>query len=142
MTVITTETLIKTIKKALVKDPNDLSLWSYLRTTVRASKAVWSSAYINDLPDAAFALIQSGGELDEGGMTTPRSLRKLPHHISTVTDGADNDTADWPHVINGLARVDQVEGASDEEKALAKEHLQKHFDEIKAETGDEEEILI
>ena len=37
----------------------------------------WSTSYINDLPDAAFAVIESGGRKDAQGKTIPRRLRHL-----------------------------------------------------------------
>jgi hypothetical protein len=41
--------------------------------------AEWTTKYINDLPDTAFALVVKG-EKDEGGKTVPRTNRNLPHH--------------------------------------------------------------
>jgi hypothetical protein len=49
-------------------------------------------AEINDLPDRAFAYIEPGGEKDEQGKTTPRSLRHFPIHDSA-------------HIRNALARL-------------------------------------
>ena len=49
----------------------------------------------NDLPDSAFAYIESGGEKDEGGRTKPRSLRHYP-----IQDAA--------HARNALARASQA----------------------------------
>jgi hypothetical protein len=49
-------------------------------------------AEINDLPDRAFAYIEEGGEKDEQGKTTPRSLRHFPIH-------------DAAHIRNALARL-------------------------------------
>lgn len=57
-------------------------------------KAKLSSAEQNDLPDSAFAHIESGGEKDESGKTTPRSKRHFPVH-------------DEAHVRNALARAPQ-----------------------------------
>jgi hypothetical protein len=84
-------------------------------------KAVWSSSYVNDLADSAFALIMPGGEKDAEGKTTPRSLRKLPHHDSS---GA----LDAAHVRNGLSRAPQMTGVSDAQRARATAHLQRHLD--------------
>lgn len=53
-----------------------------------------SAASINDLPDEDFAYIEPGGEKDEDGKTTPRSLRHFPIH-------------DAAHVRNALARASQ-----------------------------------
>lgn len=63
-------------------------------------RAEWTAAYINDLPDSAFACILSGGEKDESGKTVPRSLRKYPHHDAS---GA----VDAAHLANARARVRQ-----------------------------------
>jgi len=79
---------------------------------------VWTRAYINDLPDAAFAVVLPGGKKDETGKTVPRSLRKFPHHRS---DG----TIDIPHLRNANARVSQSK-IPDEYKRKAKEHLDRH----------------
>src|ERR1043166_2958780 len=53
-----------------------------------------TSASINNLPDSAFAYIESGGSKDSSGRTTPRSLRHFPIH-------------DAAHVRNALARAPQ-----------------------------------
>ena len=57
-------------------------------------RAAMSAASINDLPDSAFAFIQSGGKKDASGKTVPRSLRHFPIH-------------DAAHVRNALARAPQ-----------------------------------
>jgi len=82
----------------------------------QVKEAEWDAAYINDLPDSAFAVIASGGQKDDEGKTTPRSLRHLPHHKA---DGS----LDLPHLRNALARMNQIEGAS---QAEAKKHLCAH----------------
>jgi HK97 family phage prohead protease len=90
-------------------------------TDVKAEdKAVWSAAFVNDLPDASFALILPGGSKDDSGKTTPRSLRKLPHHDAS---GA----LDPAHVRNGLARAPQMTGVSDAQRARATAHLERHL---------------
>ena len=58
------------------------------------AKAAASTATQNDHPDSDFAYIESGGTKDEGGKTTPRSLRHFP-----VYDAA--------HTRNALARAPQ-----------------------------------
>jgi site-specific DNA-adenine methylase len=63
-------------------------------------KAVWSRAYINDLPDESFLFIEPGGEKDEDGKTMPRTLRHFP-----VRD-MDGEF-DLPHVRNAIARIPQ-----------------------------------
>lgn len=68
-------------------------------------EAVWSTAYINNLPDSCFLFIESGGEKDEEGKTKPRSLRHFPYKDS---DGK----VDLPHLRNAISRIPQstVEG--------------------------------
>src|SRR5213592_4707847 len=56
--------------------------------------AAMSTESVNDLPDSAFAYIESGGTKDDTGKTTPRSLRHFPVH-------------DAAHVRNALARASQ-----------------------------------
>lgn len=60
-----------------------------------------SRASINDLPDSAFAYIESGGKKDEDGKTIPRSLRHLPYKSSS-------GGIDLPHLRNALARLKQT----------------------------------
>lgn len=74
---------------------------------------VWTSAYVNDLPDSAFAYIEPGGT-KEDGKTTPRSLRHFPHH-----DAAGK--LDLPHLRNALSRAPQSEFG-----AKAMPHLRAH----------------
>lgn len=62
--------------------------------------AVWTTAYINDLPDSSFLYIEPGGEKDSEGKTTPRSLRHFP-----VRDASGSP--DPAHVRNALARIPQ-----------------------------------
>ena len=60
--------------------------------------AEWSAAYINDLPDSAFLYIAPGGEKDDDGRTTPRSLRYFP-----VRD--EKGQIDLPHLRNAIAQA-------------------------------------
>jgi uncharacterized protein len=55
-------------------------------------RAELSTAEINNLPDSAFAHIESGGSKDSEGKTTPRDLRHYPIH-------------DAAHVRNALGRA-------------------------------------
>lgn len=64
------------------------------------SRAVWTTAYVNDLPDSAFLYIESGGEKDGEGKTKPRSLRHFPYKDA-------NGNVDLPHLRNALARIPQ-----------------------------------
>lgn len=82
------------------------------------AKAQWTAAYINNLPDASFAVILPGGETDGEGKTTPRSLRKLPHH------GADGKL-DMAHLRNAMSREPQAD-MPDGAHATAHAHLMRH----------------
>jgi HK97 family phage prohead protease len=81
----------------------------------------WNAAYVNDLPDSAFLLIEAGGRKDADGKTVPRSLRHFP-----VKNAAGD--VDLPHLRNALARIPQAssisaaqrQAAMDKAKALAK----------------------
>jgi HK97 family phage major capsid protein len=68
--------------------------------TEHPQRAEWTAAYINDLPDSAFACIDGGGTKDEAGKTTPRSLRHYPHHDAS-------GKVDEAHLANARARVKQ-----------------------------------
>lgn len=87
--------------------------------------AEWDTAFINDLPDAAFAIILPGGEKDDEGKTTPRALRKLPHHNASVKNATENESVDKPHLRNALARLPQT-NLTTEQKRKALSHLQAH----------------
>ena len=77
------------------------------------AKAIWTTAEVNELPDACFALIEDGGEKDEEGKTKPRSLRHFPYKDK---DG----TPDEAHIRNALARIPQSILPQDaKDKALA-----------------------
>ena len=68
-------------------------------------RATLSTAELNNLPDSAFAYIQSGGSKDSSGKTVPRSYRHFAIH-------------DAAHVRNALARIAQ--GAEFGQEALRK----------------------
>lgn len=87
----------------------------YKRADEPVDKAKWTTAYINTLPDASFAVIESGGTKDDEGKTTPRSLRHLPYKDA---DGK----VDLPHLRNALARLPQS-SLSAELKARAQKKL-------------------
>jgi len=63
-------------------------------------KAVWSTAYINTLPDSAFLYVESGGKKDDEGKTIPRTLRHFPYKDA-------NGNVDLPHLRNAIARIPQ-----------------------------------
>lgn len=123
------------IRKQHVNKSDDWDLWDQLIAT-QNDKVEWTTAFINTLPDAAFAIILPGGEKDEEGKTTPRDLRKLPHHDSTVTNPNDDESVDIPHLNNALARVNQLD-ATDAQIAEARAHLEAHQERIQAEEEEE-----
>ena len=77
----------------------------------------WSRAYINDLPDSAFAYIELGGKKDSEGKTSPRRLRHLPYKDK-------NGKVDASHVRNALSRLKQTH-ISEHAKAKALRRLKK-----------------
>lgn len=81
-------------------------------------EAEWTTEYVNNLSDSAFAAIESGGEKDAEGKTTPRSLRHLEHHNA-------EGNVDEAHVKAALQRLNQTK-ISDALKAEAKGHLCGH----------------
>lgn len=94
-------------------------------------KAVWSTAYVNNLPDAAFAYVEPGGKKDAEGKTVPRSLRHLPHHGPNVKSPTENSSVDLPHLRNSLARAPQM-NFPDAVKNKAIAHLEAHAKELLA----------
>lgn len=70
-------------------------------------KAVWSTAYKNDLPDSAFLYIEAGGKKDADGKTTPRSLRHFP-----VKDAGGK--ADIAHLRNAIAQASKAKNKDGE----------------------------
>lgn len=82
------------------------------------TRVEWDTAYVNDLPDSAFAIVLPGGEKDSEGKTVPRDLRKLPHHNA-------EGSLDLPHLRNALSREPQTDmPESDHQRAQA--HLEGH----------------
>jgi hypothetical protein len=74
-----------------------------------AEKAVWSTAFVNNLPDSAFLYVEPGGKTDAEGLTVPRSLRHFP------VRGPDGKV-DLPHLRNAIARIPQAMFLSSEQK--------------------------
>ena len=84
-----------------------------LAVATGAAAESWTRAYVNALPDEAFAVVHVRPDGTKS--------RHLPHHD---VDGR----VDLPHLRNALARVDQVhwEDAADAERA--RQHLLEHLD--------------
>lgn len=80
-----------------------------------AHAATWSRQYIRQLPDSAFAAIE----------TTPegKTLRHLPHHDA---DG----NIDIPHLCNALSRFDQVKWRNAADAEAARRHLSAHLEQV------------
>jgi len=62
-------------------------------------KAVWTTAYMNDLPDSAFLYIESGGEKKDG--KTQGNKRHFPYKNA-------EGKIDLPHLRNAIARIPQA----------------------------------
>ena len=71
--------------------------------------SVWSTAYVNNLPDSSFLFVESGGKKDSDGKTEPRSLRHLPYKDA-------NGKVDLAHLRNAIARIPQMKGISEDLK--------------------------
>ena len=76
-------------------------------------KAVWSTAFVNNLEDACFLYIAPGGVKDSDGKTVPRTNRNFPYRT------APGAQPDLPHLRNAIARIPQstAEGLDDTKKA-------------------------
>src|SRR2546423_1772940 len=83
--------------------------------------AQWTQAYVDSLPDTAFLFVAPGGKKVDG-KTEPLSLRKLPYRDA---DG----NLDHAHLANALARLDNTEGISADEKDAIRTKAQKLLDE-------------
>lgn len=77
----------------------------WIASLFEAHKEKWTTAYINDLPDASFFYIEPGGKKDDEGKTIPRSLRHLPYKDA-------NGKVDVEHVRNAIARAPQTQDSS------------------------------
>jgi hypothetical protein len=82
----------------------------------QAADTEWTTDYINNLPDSAFAYIEAGGKKDDQGKTVPRSLRHLPY--KNAEGEIDHD-----HLVNALARVKQSATMPEGGKTAAIEKL-------------------
>lgn len=89
-------------------DRDDKAAHATITHAVQAlGKAVWSTAYVDALPDSAFAYVGPGGEKDD---------RHLPYKDA-------EGHIDAAHVRNALARLDQTD-ISDAAKAQARRTLE------------------
>jgi len=88
----------------------------------------WDTAFINNLPDAAFAIIEPAYLRGE---TKDKRCRHLPHHKPNVRDPDENSTVDLPHLRNALARCGQIKPVTnsisvEELRERARRHLERH----------------
>lgn len=98
----------------------------------RLEMADWTTAYINNLPDSSFAVIEPAylrGETDD------KRCRHLPHH-GPGGGGTRNVNLDLPHLRNALARANQIKPVTDsisveELRRRAIAHLEKHRSALK-----------
>lgn len=72
-------------------------------------KAVWSTAFVNNLPDSAFLYVEPGGTKDDDGKTVPRTNRHFPYKDA---DGK----VDVAHLRNALSRIPQAQFLSQAQK--------------------------
>jgi Mu-like prophage I protein len=86
------------------------AMWDDVDDDTKKAFAVWSTAFVNDLPDSCFLYIEPGGKKDSEGKTTPRSLRHLPYKDSS-------GKIDLPHLRNAIARIPQMKGIGADLKA-------------------------
>jgi hypothetical protein len=91
--------------------------------------AQWDAAYVNDLPDAAFAVIEPDYVM---GRTRNKNARHLPHHSVGVKNGRNSkDLIDQLHLENALTRIELIVPVTssisrDELIKRAKSHLIDH----------------
>jgi hypothetical protein len=86
------------------------SMWDDVDDDTKKAFAVWSTAFVNDLPDSSFLYIEPGGKKDSEGKTVPRSLRHLPYKDAS-------GKIDLPHLRNAIARIPQMKGIGADLKA-------------------------
>lgn len=105
------------------------------------SKAEWTTAYINSLPDSSFAVIEPAYKRGE---TKDKRARHLPHH-GPGGGGTQNANLDLPHLRNAFARANQIKPITDsisaeelQRQALA--HLEHHRDALKGGKADTTEV--
>lgn len=75
--------------------------WKELDEETQKQFAVWSTAYINDLPDSAFLYVEPGAKT--------KDQRHLPFKDAT-------GKVDLPHLRNAIARIPQMKGLSESVK--------------------------
>lgn len=72
--------------------------WQELDDDTKKEFAVWSTAYVNDLPNSCFLYVEPGAKT--------KDQRHLPYKDK-------NGKIDLPHLRNAIARIPQMKGISD-----------------------------
>jgi len=82
---------------------NEEALVEAIKEEDKTGKAEWTVAFINDLPDSAFAVIEPAYS---SGDTEDKRARHLPHH-------GKGGEVDLPHLRAALARANQITPVTD-----------------------------
>lgn len=126
------------IFKALGKSP------LYKELESKLIREEWSTAYINDLPSAAFAAVEpaysESCKGESGECTEDKNARHLPHHNDSVKSSTENSSIDLDHYRNALARANQIKPitesiSTDALRSKASNHLEEHRSVLETEDG-------
>jgi hypothetical protein len=90
--------------------------------TRQEDRAVWSTKYVNDLPDSAFLYIEPDGTKDDEDKTVPRSLRHFPYMDKS-------GKVDQAHLKNAIGRIPQSTLPADVKVTVAAK-AKKLYDEL------------
>lgn len=77
--------------------------------------ARWSQAYVRQLPNSAFAVVETRPD--------GKAMRRLPHHDA-------RGALDLPHLCNAIARLGQVKWRDPANAEIARRHLQGHLAQV------------
>lgn len=96
----------------------------YVRNSEYSEK--WDRKYINELPNAAFAVVEKGYKKGDN-----KNARHLPHHTKSVKSATENSSVDLSHYRNALSRANQIKSVLKKEsdstlRKRAASHLEKH----------------
>src|SRR5215471_8124529 len=106
------------------------AMWDELDDDTKREFAVWSTAYVNSLPNSAFLYV-------EAGAATNKSKRHLPYKDAS-------GKIDLPHLRNAIARIPQMKGISDSLKNSLQARARKLLAgaaKSASETGEESEAI-
>jgi len=79
------------------------AMWDELDEDTQREFAVWTTKYVNSLPNSAFLYVEAGADKN-------KSKRHLPYKDAS-------GKIDLPHLRNAIARIPQMKGISDSLKA-------------------------